>query len=109
MNSLQAGETPWFQVPSGEHAGRWCLRGWIVSSIQGPFKDGWLGDKRREHERWHARTDCPVPGHTTACDIDRIPDGCARAGACRGCGGVPGQFNSDSECMACGGSGGDHD
>jgi hypothetical protein len=78
----------WFRSASGEHEGRLHISGWMLSAIkgealgQGPAADGWLyygicpvchamvvtaqhnpmlGDHSWVHERWHARTDFPVP------------------------------------------------
>lgn len=79
----------WFRIKSGEHEGRWHLRGWKLSAIRGvptgPGDDGWLslaicplcyalvisddkhayGDNTWGHEQWHARTDYPVPADPT--------------------------------------------
>jgi hypothetical protein len=76
----------WFRIASGEHAGRLHLSGWLLSAVKGEalsrLDDGWLaygtcpichamvmtekdnpgrGDHSWAHERWHARTDFPVP------------------------------------------------
>lgn len=84
------GRGEWFVVPSGEHEGQWHMGGWMLSAIKGEAtgsrNDGWLsygccprcfamvvadekhpyGDLTWAHERWHARTDWPVPETTSA-------------------------------------------
>lgn len=80
----------WFRIRSGDHEGRWHLRGWMKTAIRGvptgPRDDGWLslsvcprcyavviaddahafGDNEWQHEQWHARTDYPIPSEDTA-------------------------------------------
>jgi hypothetical protein len=80
----------WFRITAGQHAGRLHLSGWMNSAIKGeatsPQDNGWVsyahcpvcaamvlhetqapgqlrayGDLTWDHERWHARTDHPVP------------------------------------------------
>lgn len=80
----------WFRIPYGEHEGRLHISGWMLSAIKGEgsyrndgteISSGWLRyascpvceamvvaeehpsfrDRTWGHERWHARTDFPVP------------------------------------------------
>lgn len=76
----------WFRIEGGDHDGRLHISGWWHSAVKGEqlgrFDDGWLafavcpvckamvvadghnaahGDHTWAHERWHARTDFPVP------------------------------------------------
>jgi hypothetical protein len=87
--------TQWFRIASGQHEGRLHLSGWHHSAIKGEDLskrgDGWFayascplcwamvvadgknpghGDLTWAHERWHARTDFPVPGELLT-DEDR--------------------------------------
>lgn len=88
--SWPLGGGKWFRITGGEHEGRLHLSGWMGSAIKGegwgPSDDGWMGfahcpvcfamvqsetprpgqiraygDLIWNHERWHARTDHPVP------------------------------------------------
>jgi hypothetical protein len=81
---LPGWEPRWYRIASGEYAGMLHINGWKLSAIKGDGRcmggSGWVsyascpicfamvltgdtayGDLSWAHERWHARTDFPVP------------------------------------------------
>lgn len=80
----------WFVIQSGKESGQPHLVGWILAATYGvcprclamvPDRALPSSNPQRSHERWHARTDYPVPASVLNAadpawrDMYRHPDG----------------------------------